>query len=168
VLTHTRQLRSQSTVEVENALVAFYREHPADALAIDLGAMGAGVFDHLRARHFPVIGIDFGAKALDDTSYVNARAEMYGLLREDFRAGQIAIDRDEELLGQLTGQRFFYDNHGRMQLESKEQMRRRGLPSPDKADALAIARYGQTMFVRAMHGGGDRWHDPSRDGVFAV
>ena len=55
------------------------------------------------------------------------------------RARRIRIPRDVELIKELAGLRYEYNSQGRMQIESKRKMRRRGISSPDKADALMLA-----------------------------
>ncbi len=71
--------------------------------------------------------------------FANLRAEGYWRLRERFAAGDIAIPPDQQLMGELAALRYSYDSQGRILLESKDAMRQRGLPSPDKADALMLS-----------------------------
>ena len=69
--------------------------------------------------------------------FANLRAEGYWRLRDLFSTGQINIPRDNQLMGELAAMRYSYDSRGRIQIESMDSMRQRGLPSPDKADALS-------------------------------
>jgi hypothetical protein len=86
-----------------------------------------------------IIGVEVGRTAQDSEQYVNLRAEGYWLLRERFREGNIDIDpSDDDLAAQLTAIRYKRSG-GRIQIESKEEMRRRGVSSPDKADAVMLA-----------------------------
>jgi hypothetical protein len=72
---------------------------------------------------------------------VNARAESYWHLRELFEQGLIDLDpTDEELAYQLCSIKWEVDSRGRIKVERKEDMRRRGLASRDRADAVAMAR----------------------------
>lgn len=86
-----------------------------------------------------VKGIEVGNPAQDSEQYVNLRAEGYWLLRERFREGNIDIDpADEDLAAQLSAIR--YKRSGsRIQIESKDEMRKRGIASPDDADAVMLA-----------------------------
>ena len=71
--------------------------------------------------------------------YANKRAEIWGSMREWLRGG--AIDNDPELIADLTGVEYGYvlrDGRDAIQLERKEDMKRRGLASPDNGDALAL------------------------------
>jgi hypothetical protein len=61
-------------------------------------------------------------------------------LREIFEAGEADIDElDDKLAAQLGSIKWTVDSRGRIKIESKDNMRRRGLPSPDRADTMAMA-----------------------------
>lgn len=108
---------------------------------IDAVGVGGGVADQLvEDGTWPVTEINFGEKAVDDAQYANYRAECYYTLRDLFEAGEIDIDpEDTELEGQLAALTWKPDSKGRITLERKEDMKKRGLPSPDDADTLAGA-----------------------------
>jgi hypothetical protein len=70
---------------------------------------------------------------------VNRRAELYHGLRERYRSGEIAHARRwPRLLGQLTALRYRFTSRGQWLVESKDELRARGVPSPDQADAVAL------------------------------
>ena len=98
--------------------------------------MGAGVIDRIVQLGKSVTGVNFGEKAGDGGKYSNKRVEMWGRMRDWLQHGQIPDDR--ELRDDLTGPEYGYDRKERLLLEKKEDMRRRGLSSPDKGDSLAI------------------------------
>ena len=114
----------------------------ADTVFIDEGGVGGGVVDRCRQLRLYVIGIQFGGKAdrsdivTQGERYANKRAEMWGSLRAWLRGGAIADDQD--LHRQLVGPSYGFNARDEIQLERKEDMRRRGIPSPDWADALAL------------------------------
>jgi hypothetical protein len=86
-----------------------------------------------------IVGIEVGRVAQDKEQYVNLRAEGYWLLRERFREGNVDIDPlDDELAAQLSAIKYKRSG-GRIQIESKEEMRKRGVVSPDKADAVMLS-----------------------------
>ncbi len=103
----------------------------------DTGGVGASPIDWLRHNGYPVNAINFGVKATDDQRYANLRAEMWGRLREWLKAGG-CIEADEELVADLTSVEYGYTPKNQLLLEKKEDMKARGLPSPDNADALAL------------------------------
>lgn len=129
------------------ARIAEINEHyQPDAIFIDEGGTGAGVVDRCRQLQLPVQGIQFGASPdrsmIGDkgaVGYANKRAEMWGAMR-DWLAGGM-IDADAELRADLTGIEYGYVLRNAKDviiLEKKEDMKKRGLSSPDDADALAL------------------------------
>ena len=103
------------------------------------GGLGAGVVDRLRELGAPVHGVQFGGKAPQHGRFANMRAEIFWELRRLFNDGLIAIPRDEELISQLLALRYDVTSAGQVRMESKTSLRKRGVRSPDKADALALA-----------------------------
>jgi hypothetical protein len=88
----------------------------------------------------PIIAADIARFGEDET----ARAEDCWTLRERFEQGEIDIDPDDDkLAAQLGSIKWGIDSRGRIKIESKDDMRKRGLPSPDRADAMAIAFAGK-------------------------
>jgi hypothetical protein len=87
----------------------------------------------------PIIAADIARFGEDET----ARAEDCWTLRERFEQGEIDIDPDDDkLAAQIGSIKWGIDSRGRIKIESKDDMRKRGLPSPDRADAMAIAFAG--------------------------
>lgn len=106
------------------------------AIFIDGGGVGAGAVDACKAMGLPVIEVQFGAKAADPR-YKNMRAEMYFTLAHwIINGGRLHPDPDIKM--ELTAPSYKQSDSGQLQLESKEDIKGRGLPSPDKADALAL------------------------------
>ena len=90
-----------------------------------------------------VIGVDVGKNPMDKAKFLNLRAEIFWLLREFFVDGRMMDVMDEELRRQLLSLRWETVEQGsRRKLETKKDMKERGVPSPDKADALALACCG--------------------------
>ena len=114
---------------------AFYAYKP-DELFIDGGGLGAGVVDALRDWGIPVTEVQFGGKA-SDVRFLNVRAEMYLNLYHWLRRGG-RLPKDAELKRDLTTPRHFTNDKGQTQLESKDEMRSRGMKSPDRGDAVAM------------------------------
>lgn len=116
------------------------KETGASAAAIDTVGVGAGVYDRLVELGHPVQEMQAGQGAMDRERFANRRAEWFWGLRQRFEDGDIDIDPDDdEMQSQLTTLKYRPNSRGQIVLESKEDMRKRGLPSPDRADALAMA-----------------------------
>ncbi|MCE2578071.1 hypothetical protein LDL36_06025 [Komagataeibacter sp. FNDCR1] len=73
---------------------------------------------------------------IQSESYANKRAEMWGTMRAWLQTG--GIPDDEELRTDLAGPWYFFNPRNEIILERKEDMKKRGLASPDVGDALAI------------------------------
>ena len=133
-------LRQMDTMQLAARVAASIREHEPVQLHIDEVGVGAGVVDRLRELGHRVRGINVANRARQDRTYLNLRAEGYWTLAERFNSGRISIPSDSQLIGELAAMRYGYDGQtNRLRIESKDDMRKRGLPSPDKADALMLA-----------------------------
>jgi hypothetical protein len=138
--------RSVDTMTLAGLVAAAYQENRADAVFVDGGGVGGGVVDRLRQLNVPVVDVQFGAKSDNNMGavesgivYANKRAEIWGSMREWLAIG--AIPDDTQLAAELTGPQYGYvDREGgsAILLESKKDMKGRGLASPDLADALAL------------------------------
>lgn len=122
------------------ARVAFeYDRIKPHALFVDETGVGAGVVDRLRQLGYPVRAVNFGSKPdnLTEAKVANKRAEMWARMREWLR-GEVGIPNDDQLEAELTAVEYKHDANNAILLEKKEDMKKRGLPSPDMADALAL------------------------------
>jgi hypothetical protein len=140
------KLRGVDTMELAARVADESARYQAAAIFIDGGGVGGGVVDRCRQIGLSVTDVRFGAKSdrapLEHDraiGYANKRAEIWGNMRAWLRDG--AIDADPELIADLTGVEYGYvlrDGRDAIQLERKEDMKRRGLASPDNGDALAL------------------------------
>ena len=127
-----------NTMTFANLIAKFEDEHEADAVFVDATGVGAGVIDRLRQMGRTPLAVHFGGSADDKVTYMNKRIEMWHKLKEWLEAGG-AIPDDDELMEDLVSPEFDYTtNKHQMFLERKKDMKSRGLPSPDAADALAM------------------------------
>ena len=115
------------------------RELGADAVFVDETGVGGGVVDRLRELGAPVYGVQFGGRAPHPVQFGNLRSEIFWELRRLLEERLIALPNDDALAGQLLTLRYDVSSSGQVKLESKKAMRTKGLPSPDLADALAMA-----------------------------
>lgn len=110
------------------------------------GSVGGPVADRLRQLgHRNVIDVQFGGES-PDPKYANMRAYMWGKCRDWLERG--AIPTSASLETDLTGPGYRFDKRDRLLLESKEEMKKRGLDSPDEADALALT-FAQVVHAAA-------------------
>jgi hypothetical protein len=109
-----------------------------DAVMIDGVGVGGGVVTMLRTvMNREVDSINGSHPARHDDKYTNLRAEMWGLMRDWLKEGGCLPD-DRDLAAELVMPEYSFDSRNRYKLEKKENMKSRGQPSPDCADALAL------------------------------
>ena len=136
--------KSLDTMQVVGKVIEAIREWRPDMTIVDEGGLGSGVLDRLTEQGFNVRGVAFGGRADNPVAYFNKRAEMWGLMREWLRTASIGSmedngERDNKALkAQLCAPKYEVSSSGAIQLESKQKMKKRGVASPDEADALAV------------------------------
>jgi hypothetical protein len=136
------RLRGVDTMTVASRIVEIAQAYRCDAVFIDGTGVGGGVVDRCRQLRLDVIDVQFGSRpqVIDPLAraekYANKRAEMWGAMRAWLSVG--AIEDASELADQLVGPTYGYNAQDAIQLERKDDMRRRGVASPDWADALAL------------------------------
>lgn len=134
-----KMYRELDSIQLAGHVIAFIKEHkPAKVFVDGTGGYGSGVVDQLGSMGYSdtVEDVQFGSKAIDSEIYFNKRAEMYGLMKQWLETG--LIPDDQELVSDLTGVEYGFARENKIQLEKKEDMKKRGLASPDIADALAL------------------------------
>lgn len=108
-----------------------------DAIFVDGAGVGGGVVDRLKGLNYKCFDVNAGSKATDDRRYLNRRAEMWGQMR-DWLRDRGGIPDMPDLVDDLLSPLYKFDASNRIQLEKKEEMKARGLASPDVGDALAL------------------------------
>lgn len=132
-----RKFRELNTMQLAAQVVAAMKDHGgAVAVFVDGVGVGAGVVDRLQMLGHPVIEVNGGATAFDEIKYYNATSEQWDRMREWLPGADLPAG-DNELRLALTGREYYFDDRERIRLERKKDMKKRGLASPDEADALA-------------------------------
>jgi hypothetical protein len=132
-------------MRVAGDIAEYAKRYRADAIFVDRGAMGPGLIDRLNQLNVPgVMGVNFGGKGgkvmvgeVLTIETANKRALMWASMREWLDGG--TIPDDAELKADLIGVEYGYGaDQVSLTLERKKDMKKRGLASPDKGDALAL------------------------------
>jgi phage terminase large subunit len=119
-------------------IVHMINKHNPTLVNIDEG-YNPGVIDGLRQLKHKVNGVKFQGKPKNDKLFANVRAEIFWNLADKFKAGDIQIPGDKTLLKQVTDiKKKPLNRYEQIIIESKEEMKHRGVKSPDRADALAL------------------------------
>lgn len=128
-----------NTTELAGWAVQKIHEYSPNAVMIDVIGLGAGVYDQIKPYCKGIRAINVANKAYDDEKYARQREELWFRLRERFENGTIKIPNNEELVEELTSITMLPpDSQGRFKVESKKDLKSRGMASPDCADALCL------------------------------
>lgn len=142
-----RSYTKKNTMEVAGIVVQAIKEAKADQCAIDVGGLGAGVYDRVQeivssaewtGPACQIVQVNSSESPLDAKKYTNKRAEMWGETKEWMTAQPAQVPDSDELQADLTQIRYSYDSNNALRMEKKEDMKKRGFRSPDMADALGL------------------------------
>jgi hypothetical protein len=133
------EIRRDDTTELTGILLGIITDEEPEAVFLDVNGLGWGVYDLLtKLTSRVIIPVNVAESATDSEKFYGLRDELWWRCREKFEAGLLQVDRDEDLQGELTNPRYEVGPDGRIKVESKKSMKNRGLPSPNKADALCL------------------------------
>jgi hypothetical protein len=128
--------RGDDTMTVVGHVIEAIEEFKPTLVVIDEGGLGAGIVDRLKEQRYKIKGVNFGNKAKNPIMYGNMRAQMWGDMRDWLKSASIPSDRF--LKTDLISPMMKPDSRGTIFLESKKDMKSRGLASPDAADAICV------------------------------
>jgi phage terminase large subunit len=113
-------------------------------IRVDDTGVGGGVTDILKEAKLwqftSVLDCNFGGEG--DENYANATGVLWGHIRKMLQDGHLELPDDDDLVGELTTRKYSINSKGKIALERKEDLKKRGLPSPGRADALSLAFSG--------------------------
>lgn len=140
-----RRYRNLNTMQLASEVARVAQEHRADAIFVDGTGIGAGVVDRLEQLALPkgcsVYEINFGGAPDAQWAGEEARMaykvdEMWWNMAQWMKRG--AIPDEQEIEDDLIGREYGFTTDNAIRLEKKDDMKKRGLASPDNADALAL------------------------------
>lgn len=134
-----RRWRQYDTMQLAGAIKAEWDLSPNSRphlIVIDAIGIGAGVADRLHEQNLPVLALNVAEHPSTKGQYARVRDELWARCKEWLGNRNVRLPRDEQLRDDLCAPRYAFLSDGRLQVESKQMMRSRGLPSPDSADAL--------------------------------
>jgi hypothetical protein len=154
-----REWRDTDTMQTAGIVMREYQtthvdERPHEIL-VDVIGLGAGVVDRLKELNLPVRGINVGEAPAADDHYMRLRDELWFRGREWFQARDCSFPiEDEKTVSELINPTYDFHSSGRIVVESKKDMKKRGVPSPNRADAFLLTlATGMDRRVKA----GRRW-----------
>lgn len=135
------------TGRVVNRFSSLIPRHQPSEILVDSIGLGSGVVDRMAELGLPVRGINVGEASSMSGTYLNLRAELWFKLKEWLAAKDSKLPKDQELFSELVSPRYSFTSNGKMKIESKDDMRRRGLGSPDRADAICLTLASEATTV---------------------
>ena len=161
-----RSWNNLDLMQLTGAVVAEYeacppRQQPV-SICIDSIGVGGGVVDRLRELQLPAIGINTAETPAMRQTYLNLRAELWFKVKAWLEARDCSLPRDDNLLAELVSPKYKFTSSGKLQIEGKDSMKKRGLQSPDMADAVCLTFAVEAATV--LHGGSlsSNWSSPIR------
>lgn len=136
------EYKNIDTMSVAGAVIdAIRQERKAggrgyDFICIDVIGIGSGVVDRLKEQGINVIGVNVAEKPRDLLCR-NLRSNLWKEVKEWLKTGKI----EKGMVYDLTAPHYYFDSSGKMMIERKEDMKKRGINSPDIADALCLTFY---------------------------
>lgn len=147
VITDITSWQGLDTMQTVGRVKAEYDAQPFNVrpslILVDSIGIGAGVVDRLRELGLPARGVNVSEAPSMGGMYTNLRTELWFKTKAWLEDRSCRIPNNEDLLGELTAIRYTFASNGKMAAESKDQMRKRGLRSPDLADAVCLTMAGQ-------------------------
>lgn len=137
-----RSYSKKNTMEVAGLVRMAIKEVGAKQCAIDVGGLGAGVYDRLvelvQESECELVQVNSAESPIDGIRYTNKRAEMWGEIKDWLGKQPASVPDSDELQADLCQIKYAYDSNNALKMEKKEDMARRGFRSPDMADALGL------------------------------
>jgi hypothetical protein len=139
--------RQRDLMQIAGIVMAEYKaaedEDKPTEILIDSIGLGAGVLDRCLELGLPVRGVNVGeSPASNDGKHMRLRDELWWRCREWFAARDVSIPEDARLMSELTAVQYGFQSNGKLKVEDKDSLRRRGMKSPDVADALVLTFAG--------------------------
>lgn len=130
----------KDTMEVAGIVHRIIAEEKPAKVMVDIGGLGAGVVDRLNelGHRDVVLPVNAGSKPLDSKRYFNKRSEMWGELKGWLLDEPCQIPDVDSLHADLGSLKYKFDSNSLLRIESKEDAKKRGVRSPDEADALCL------------------------------
>lgn len=146
----------KDTMEITGIVHGIITNEQPDAVCIDIGGLGAGIYDRLvELGHKAVLHpINSGSRPLNAKAFLNKRSEMWAMGREWLENEPCQLPDSDELHADLCNVKYRVDSVSRLVMEKKEDMKRRGVRSSDCADAFLLTFALPATAIKAKGEGG--------------
>ena len=137
-------------------------------IIVDSVGLGAGVLDRLRELGLPARGLNVSERSMQKETYINLRAELWFKCKAWLEGMDVKIPHDDRLWAELAAPRYHFTSSGKIQVESKEAMKKRGINSPDRADAVCLSLANEMTTMAYGTSSAGSWNKPSRREIRGV
>jgi hypothetical protein len=158
---------NKDLMQTVGRIKALYDDKVFHKIHVDAIGMGAGVADRLNELGVPTVLVNVSESTAYKEKYTRLRDELWWQGREFFEDLSGCIDPDikhlDDLIGELSSVKYDFSSNGKIKVESKEEMKKRGEESPNLADSFLLTRFrgkremrmrkGKVNFRRAGTGG---------------
>ncbi len=134
-------LRAWAKADPRGDVLAALAPFKSELKGVNVDSVGIGQHfaSHLRDHRLPVKDVNVGQKARETEKFANQKAEHYWNLRLRAESGNLAGLADDKAIAQLAAIRYSHNSRGQVVIESKDDARKRGVKSPDRAEAIMLA-----------------------------
>ncbi len=137
-----RSWRNKDTMQLSGLIYQEWQATPVnerpDSICVDVIGIGAGVVDRLRELDLPVFGVNVAEAPSVKDRYMRQRDELWFEARDWLQARDVKLADDDELIAELTLPKYEVTSGGKLKVESKDEIKKRGVISPDLADAFCL------------------------------
>ena len=137
-------------------------------IIVDSVGLGAGVLDRLRELGLPARGLNVSERSVQKDTYINLRAELWFKCKAWLEGMDVKIPHDDRLWAELAAPRYHFTSSGKIQVESKEAMKKRGIHSPDRADAVCLSLANEMTTMAYGTSSAGSWNKPLRREIRGV
>lgn len=164
VIEPVRRWRNLDLMQLCGAVVAEWealeaKERPVEILVDSIG-LGAGVVDRLRELNLPCRGVNVSESPAMGATYKNLRAELWYKAKAWLEKRDCRLPNDGALINELATVRYKFTSNGKIQIESKDEIRKRGVPSPDLADSFVLTFASDAATVSYGTSYNSKWTKP--------
>lgn len=148
----SREWKKFDLMQTAGVISKEYMETPLDkrpsAINVDVIGMGGGVVDRLRELGLPVRGVNVGeAASTSPHLFMRLRDELWWKARDWFEGRSCTMPNDGALIGELVSPKYKLESSGKIKIESKDEMKKRGVKSPNRADAFCLTFAGGDLVM---------------------
>jgi phage terminase large subunit len=142
-------------------------DRPTEILVDSIG-VGAGVCDRLAELGLPARGVNVSESPAMESGCFNLRSELWFKGRAFFEKRDVNLRGDDLLAAELKLPRYKYASNGKKQVESKDDMKKRGVPSPNRADAFLLTLAAESVTAAGSSSNRVSWNQPMKRKIAGI